>query len=282
MLNPVFVTQAAPETASARTRKIGRYEILAGLATGGTSELYLAYTRGPGGFRKYLAMKKLLPDVQREAGFVRMFLDEARITALLAHPGIAQVFDLGEENGELYLVMEFVSGQDLSKVQHACKKLNQPVPLGLSCKAVRDACNALHYAHHFSDPSGAPSPIIHRDMSVKNVMVTYDGTVKVIDFGFALARGRLENTQSGTIKGTARFLSPEAIRGGKPDGRSDLFSAGIVLYELICGRRAYEGNTTAEIMKAVIETRLAPPHIVNPDVPLALSEVVMKSIHHDP
>ncbi|MDQ3265090.1 MAG: serine/threonine protein kinase [Myxococcota bacterium] len=262
-------------------RKIGRYEILAGLTTGGTSELYLAYTRGPGGFRKYLCLKKLLPDVQRELGFVRMFLDEARITALLAHPGIAQVFDLGEDNSELFLVMEYVSGQDLSKIQHACKKANVPVPLGLACKAIRDACNALHYAHHFTDPSGIPSPVIHRDMSIKNVMVTYDGTVKVIDFGFALARGRLENTHTGTIKGTARFLSPETIQGMKPDARSDLFSTGVVLYELLTGQRAFQGGTSAEIMEAVMQGKLAPPHLINPDVPLSLSEVVMKCVAHD-
>src|SRR5512146_2887942 len=139
-----------------RSRTIGRYEVLAGIYTGGTSELYLAYTRGPGGFRKFVALKKLLPDVQRESGFVRMFLDEARITALLSHPCIAQVFDLGEDNGEMYIVLEYVSGQDLSRIVHACKKQGALVPRGLACKAIRDACLALHYAHNFVEPTGAP------------------------------------------------------------------------------------------------------------------------------
>lgn len=271
--------QPTPETS--RSRRIGRYEVLAGLYTGGTSELYLAYTRGPGGFRKFLALKKLLPDVQRDPGFTRMFLDEARITALLAHPGIAQVFDLGEENHEMYLVMEFVAGQDLARLAHQAKKAETPVPVGLACKAVRDTCLALHYAHTFVEPTGAASPIVHRDISTKNVMVTYDGTVKVIDFGFAQARGRLETTHAGTLKGTPRFLAPEAISGKKLDGRSDLFSAGLVLYELLTGEKAFKGETVGEILENIMGARLASPASLRAEVPIALSEVVMKSIHRD-
>jgi len=260
-------------------RRIGRYEVIAGLSAGGMAELYLASTKGPGGFRKFVALKKLLGDVQSDRNFARMFMDEARITALLSHPGIAQVFDLGEdENGELYLAMEFVAGQDLSQITHACRKQGSRVPIGLACKVVHDVCRALHYAHNFVDPAGRPSPVVHRDIAPKNVMVTYEGTVKVVDFGLALARGRLETTAVGTIKGTAGYLSPEQVHGKTLDGRTDLYSAGVVLHELLSGRRLFTGPNRVDVMQKIVEAKIHPPREINPEVPGPLSEVVMKAV----
>lgn len=260
-------------------RRIGRYEVIAGLSTGGMAELYLASTKGPGGFRKFVALKKLLGDVQRDRNFARMFLDEARITALLSHANIAQVFDLGEdENGELFIAMEFVAGHDLSKIAHASRKQGSRLPIGFACRVVHDLCRALHYAHHFVDPAGRASPVIHRDIAPKNVMVTYEGTVKVIDFGLALARGRLETTAVGTIKGTAGYLSPEQVYGKTLDGRTDLYSAGILLHELISGHRLFTGTNRVEVLQKVVEGNIRPPREINPEVPKALSDVVMKAV----
>jgi serine/threonine protein kinase, bacterial len=260
-------------------RRIGRYEIIAGLSTGGMAELYLASTKGPGGFRKFVALKKLLGDVERDRNFARMFLDEARITALLCHANIAQVFDLGaDENNELFIAMEFVAGQDLSKVSHACRKQGTRLPIGFAARVARDLCRALHYAHHFVDPTGRPSPVIHRDISPKNVMVTYEGSVKVIDFGLALARGRLETTAVGTIKGTAGYLSPEQVYGKTLDGRTDLYSAAVVLHELLCGQRLFTGQNRLDVMQRIVDGRVRPPRDLNPEVPRTLSDVVMKAL----
>lgn len=260
-------------------RRIGRYEVIAGLSTGGMAELYLASTKGPGGFRKFVALKKLLGDVQHDRNFARMFLDEARITALLTHPGIAQVFDLGEdENGELFIAMEFVAGQDLSKVTHACRKQGSRMPIGFACRVVHDLCRALHYAHHFVDPAGRASPVVHRDVAPKNVMVTYEGSVKVIDFGLALARGRLETTAVGTIKGTAGYLSPEQVYGKTLDGRTDLYSAGVILHELLSGQRLFTGTSRMDVVQKIVEGKMRTPREINPEVPPKLSDVVMKAV----
>src|SRR5688572_19547522 len=155
----------APVDDPDRGRRISKYEILTRLSIGGMAELFLAYTAGPGGFRKFVALKQILPDIRKDESFVKMFLDEARITAALNHAHIGQVFDLGEEAGELYLAMEFISGQNLEQVVKFCLKHNKAIPIGFTARAVRDSCVALHYAHNFSDPSGKPSPVVHRDIS---------------------------------------------------------------------------------------------------------------------
>src|SRR4051812_47485730 len=153
-------------------RKIGKYEILTRLSVGGMAELFLAFTSGPGGFRKYVALKQILPDVKTEE-FVKMFLDEARITAAFSHANIGQVFDLGKEDDELYLAMEFIAGQNLEQLMKAADKRDAPLPPGFAARAIRDVALALHYAHHFVDPTGKAVAVVHRDMSPRNAMVTY-------------------------------------------------------------------------------------------------------------
>jgi serine/threonine-protein kinase len=263
-------------------RRTGKYEILARLSVGGMAEVFLAVTTGPGGFRKLVVLKRVLPQHRDERDFVDMFLDEARITAALSHSCIAQVFDLGDEGGELYLVMEFVAGQDVSAVRRAALQRGMPVPIGLSCRIVRDVCLALHYAHHFVDPGGAPLPVIHRDISPRNVMVTYAGGVKIIDFGIAKAKGLLERTQDGLMKGSVGYMSPEQTLGGQLDGRSDLFSAAVILHELLTGRRLFRvaGDTRATVDRLFGEAVL-PPHQLNPRAPSALSPVVLRGLERD-
>ena len=266
-----------------RGRRIGKYEIVTRLSIGGMAELFLAFTAGPGGFRKFVALKQILPDIQKDEHFVRMFLDEARITAALAHANIGQVFDLGEEDDELYLAMEFLAGQNLEQILQASIKQQRPLPVGFSARAIRDACLGLHYAHHFTDPSGKPRPVVHRDVSPKNVMVTFDGHVKVIDFGIAKAKGRLGRTQVGMVKGTTGYMSPEQVQGSEQlDGRSDLFCAGIILYEMLCARRLFTGAHEGAVMLKIAAADVPSPSSLNPRVPEALSQVVMRALAREP
>ncbi|WP_370527223.1 protein kinase [Myxococcus sp. CA027] len=263
-------------------RRIGKYEILTRLSMGGMAELFLAYTSGPGGFRKFVAVKQILPDIKKDEQFVQMFLDEARITAAFSHANIGQVFDLGEEGGELYLAMEFLPGQNLEQVVKASTRQGYPLPLGFVGRVIRDTCLGLHYAHHFTDPSGRPAVVVHRDVSPKNVMLTYDGVVKVIDFGIAKARGRLGRTQVGTVKGTSGYMSPEQVRGvATLDGRSDLFSVGVMLHELLSGQRLFSGPHEAAVMMQIVEADVPPLRGINPDVPEALEAVATRALSRD-
>jgi serine/threonine-protein kinase len=265
-----------------RGRRIGKYEVVTRLSMGGMAELFLAFTAGPGGFRKFVALKQILPDVQKDEQFVKMFLDEARITATLAHANIGQVFDLGDQDGELYLAMEFLAGQNLEQIFKAADKQQRPLPLGFAARAVRDACLGLHYAHAFTDASGKPRPVVHRDVSPKNVMVTFDGNVKVIDFGIAKAKGRLGRTQVGMVKGTTGYMSPEQVHGAELDGRSDLFCTGIILHELLCGRRLFTGAHDGEVMLKISEGEVPSPSSINPRVPKALADVVLRALAREP
>jgi serine/threonine-protein kinase len=263
-----------------RGRKIGKYEILTRLSVGGMAELFLAFTSGPGGFRKFVALKQILPDVKTEE-FVKMFLDEARITAAFSHPNIGQVFDLGLEDDELYLAMEFLPGQNLEHVMMAASYV-RPLPIGFAARVARDVCLGLHYAHNFTAPSGRKVAVVHRDMAPRNVMITYDGVVKVIDFGIAKAKGRIARTRVGMVKGTSGYMSPEQVRGQDLDGRSDLFTAGVLLHEMLCGQRLFDTNDEDAMMRQIASAEIAPPRANNPDVPEALDAVVMRALAKDP
>jgi serine/threonine-protein kinase len=281
---------AAPDTGAPRGsssdfyrgERIGKYEILTQLSIGGMAELFLGFTSGPGGFRKYVVIKRILPDVRSNEQFERMFLDEARITAAFTHPNIAQVYDLGQEDDGLYLAMEFISGQNLNQVSAACFRRQETVPMGFSLSVARDVCLALHYAHTFTDPTGKSAHVIHRDVAQKNVMVTYDGVVKLLDFGIAKARGKLQRTTVGTVKGTTGYMSPEQVRGEPLDGRSDVFSVGVMLHELLTGERLFAGRDEREEMVKIVEAPIPRPKDVAAHIPEAVSSVVMKALARNP
>ena len=263
---------------------MGKYELLAQLTVGGMSEVFVAFTSGPGGFLKHVVLKRILPEVRSQEHFVQMFMDEARITAGLNHANIGQVFDLGEDDeGSLFLSMEFIPGQNLNQIYRAAlKKGMRGLPVGLSCAVVRDVCRALHYAHTFTDPSGEPAPVIHRDVAQKNIMVTYDGVTKLVDFGIAKARSSMGRTQVGTVKGTTGYMSPEQVRGEELDGRSDVFCAGVVLYELLTGHRLFSARTEYEEMVACLQSPIVPPQERVPSlVSRELNDVVMKALERD-
>jgi len=188
---------------------LGKYELLCRISTGGMSEIFLASQKGLAGFRKLVVLKKILPDISGEEEFVRLFLDEAKITAQFTHPNIAHVYDLDIIDGELILALEFVHGATLLETIRVCRENKQPLPIGFTLAAVRDTALALHYAHTFTDPAGRMRQVIHRDIAEKNVMVTYDGVTKLLDFGIAKQAGRANRTAVGTVRGTAGYMAPE-------------------------------------------------------------------------
>ncbi|MGQ0504698.1 MAG: protein kinase domain-containing protein [Myxococcaceae bacterium] len=259
-------------------RKLGKYEILCRLSTGGMSVIFLAFQKGLAGFRKFVVLKQILPDIKGEEEFVRMFLDEAKITAAFNNPNIAQVFDLDIQDGELFLAMEFVPGATLVEVAKACRAISESIPTGFSLMAVRDTAMALHYAHTFTDPTGRKQTVIHRDVAEKNIMVTYEGTTKLLDFGIAKSLARLSRTTVGMVKGTSGYMSPEQILGEKLDARSDIFSLGVVLHECLTGMRLFHGKSAEEGMMAALKEPVMPPSRGNSDVTPELDAVVLKAL----
>ncbi|WP_375755661.1 protein kinase [Corallococcus exercitus] len=261
-----------------RGRVLGKYEVLCRLSTGGMAEIFLAAQKGLAGFRKMVVLKQILPDIRGEEEFVRMFLDEAKVTAAFNHPHIAHVYDLDVADGELFLAMEFVPGATLVEVARACRSAHEPIPMGLSLMAVRDTAVALNYAHSFTDPLGRPSPVVHRDVAEKNIMVTYEGVTKLLDFGIAKSLARAGRTQVGMVKGTSGYMSPEQIMGDPLDARSDLFSLGVVLHECLTGMRLFYAKTAEAMMNAVLSGDVTPPSRVNKEVPPELDAIVLKAL----
>jgi serine/threonine protein kinase len=259
-------------------RKLGKYEILCRLSMGGMSEIFLAFQKGLAGFRKFVVLKQILPDIKGEEEFVRMFLDEARITAAFAHPNIAQVFDLDIAEGELFLAMEFVPGATLVEVAKACRLAGEPIPVGFTLMAVRDTALALHYAHTFTDPMGRAVQVVHRDIAEKNIMVTYDGTTKLLDFGIAKALNRSSRTTVGMVKGTSGYMSPEQILGEPLDPRSDIFSLGVVLHECLTGMRLFHGKMPEDAMMQALKGDVAPPSKQCAEISPELDAVVLKAL----
>ena len=261
-----------------RGMKIGRYEVLSQLTSGGMAELFLGYTAGPGGFRKYVVIKRILPDAKNNDQFVKMFLDEARVTAAFSHPNIAQVFELGTDETDLFLAMEFISGQNLNQVTAECASKRAVLPIGFSVSVAHDVALALNYAANFKGHDGQPQPVIHRDVAQKNIMVTYEGIVKLLDFGIAKARGSLGRTNVGTVKGTTGYMSPEQVRGDALDGRSDVFSLGVVVFEMITGRRLFAADNELEEMKMILTAPIPRPSSLVPVIPEPLCDIVLRAL----
>jgi hypothetical protein len=257
---------------------MGNYEVLCRLSTGGMAEIFLASKRGLAGFTKPVVLKKILPDIQGQEEFVQMFLDEAKVTAAFNHPHIAQVFDLDVDEGELFLAMEFVPGATLIEVARACRATNEPMPPGFGLAAVRDTALALHYAHTFTDALGQSSPVIHRDVAEKNIMVTYEGVTKLLDFGIAKSLSAVSRTAAGMVKGTSGYMSPEQILGEPLDARSDLFSLGVVLHECLTGMRLFPGKAPLAVVNAVLKGPIPEPSRTNKAIPPELDAIVLKAL----
>ena len=244
-------------------------------------EVYTARATGPESFQKLVALKRVLPHLEQEEEFVAMFLEEARLAATLDHPNIVQVIELGQSRHGYFLVMELLHGVDLRGVlRHAAK--TQPVPLGCALTVVAALAAGLHYAHDRNGPDGHPMGLVHRDVSPSNVIITYDGVVKLIDFGVAKAAARTARTRATVLKGKVGYMSPEQCRGVPVDRRSDLFSLGVLLYELTTLHRPfYEDNHFAALNRIVSGSYERPSALV-PDYPPGLEQIVARSLAAEP
>ncbi len=259
----------------------GRYELLKRIAAGGMGEVFLARQAGLEGFEKLLVVKVLLPHLVEDQEFITMFLDEARIAARLNHPNVAQIFDLGEVNGAYYIAMEYIHGDDVVKVWRAARAKGKEMPMALVGRIAADAAAGLDYAHKATDSNNRPLGLVHRDVSPQNILVTFDGGVKLIDFGVAKAAGRSSHTATGTLKGKYSYMSPEQAAGAEIDRRSDVFALGVVLYEMATGVRLFKRETEMATLKAVGECVVPRVSEKNPDVDPQLEAVILKSLAKD-
>jgi serine/threonine protein kinase len=258
------------------------YEILAKLATGGMAEIFLARGASTGGLERYVVLKRILRHRAHDQAFVRMFLDEARLAAQLQHPNIAQVYDIGKLGDSYFFTMEYVHGETVRALLQRSHALRAPIPIGSVLVIAAGAASGLHHAHERNGLDGKPLGIVHRDVSPSNLMASYEGGVKVVDFGVAKAAHRSQETRSGTVKGKISYLSPEQCRGGSVDRRSDLFSLGIVLWEMLTTERLYKRATDFEAMAAIVSEPVPPPSSRRPDVPRELDALVLQLLSKDP
>jgi serine/threonine protein kinase len=261
---------------------LGKYEVVGRIAYGGMAEIYLARASGIQGFEKYVVLKRILPQFAANPEFVRMFLREARLAAALDHANIAHVYDIGEDKGSFFFTMEYLHGEDARWIVNQLRKLNQQLPLDHAVAIVIGAAAGLHFAHEKRSPDGRPLGIVHCDMSPSNIVVTYDGSVKIVDFGVAKITADPELSRRHSLKGKLAYMSPEQLAGKRLDRRSDLFSLGIVLYELTTGKRLFLAESDAETMRRALESVIAPPTTFLPSYPPALEEIVMRALHRDP
>jgi serine/threonine protein kinase len=260
-------------------KRLGKYEILALLALGGTAEIYLARIDGTNGFEKYVVVKCLHDHLADDQEFVKMFLDEARMAAVLDHSNIVQTFELGEHESRYYMVMEFLAGLSLAMIVRRTTERVQggrmPVPLILNIAA--QAAAGLHYAHE-RQQGGKPLNMVHRDISPQNLVIGFEGVVKVVDFGIARAEYRETKTKAGTIKGKFAYMSPEQCVAVNVDRRTDVFALGVIVHELLTGRRLFKRNSPYETYQAVIDCAVAPPSSLNVEIDPAIDAIVMKAL----
>ncbi len=259
-----------------------RYKVLEKIAAGGMAEVYRAESAGLEGFKKIVAIKRVLPHLSEKKQFIGMFLDEARVSAHLSHSNCVQVFDIGVGDNTYFIVMEYVDGSDLKGVIEHRRKHNQPFPVEEACLICVRICEGLAYAHELVDGKGENLHIVHRDMSPPNVLITRHGEVKIVDFGLAKANSQLERSEPGIIKGKFSYLSPEAAKGLAVDGRTDIFAVGIILWELLAGRRLFMGESDLETVRMVQSARVPSIREINRNVPVELEQVMMKALTEDP
>jgi serine/threonine-protein kinase len=261
--------------------RLDRYELLCPVATGGMASVWLAKLRAKHGFERLVAVKTILPQLASDVRFQQMFLDEARLASKIDHVNACHVIDLGDEHGVLYLVMEWIDGDSLSKLQRAVEASGQTFPCGVALKIVADTCAGLHAAHELCDADGRPLGVVHRDVSPQNVLIGPRGIVKVIDFGIAKARDRMSgDTTTGSLKGKIHFMAPEQALGTPLTRRADVWAAGALLYSLLAGEPPYDGPNQYATLHRIASGE--PPPRLQPSVPDAVAAVVYRALSHNP
>lgn len=258
------------------TKTLGKYTLVRHLATGGMAEIWLAEQAGPGGFAKELVIKQILPHLAQDDQFTRMFLDEARLAAQLSHPKIAQIYELGETDGQYFIAMEFIDGVDLSDVIELAAAKGRPIPFNIVAKIMMDVLEALDYAHDYTGRDGQAFNLVHRDVTPHNVIVSNDGIVKLVDFGVAKARANQSKTQTGAVKGKFAYMAPEQIQNKDLDRRADIFAAGVLLYELLTSEKPFGEDLAA--VSNILSQDAPDPRQARPDVPEELVRVAHRAM----
>jgi serine/threonine protein kinase len=261
----------------------GKYILLDRIGVGGMAEVFQGIVGGPEGFQRSLVIKRMLPQLSHDEAFVRMFIDEAKLSGLLAHPNLVQIFEFGQVDESFFIAMEHVHGRTLASVMSKVAELGREMPIDASVEIVRQICVGLQYAHSLKGPDGKNLGIVHRDISPPNLMLGFHGVVKILDFGIArVAEGLRESrTQVGTMKGKISYMSPEQLQLAEIDHRSDIFAVGIILHEMLTGRRLFRSTTDYTSSRMVMELAIPTPSLQNGMVPPALDRIVMRALERN-
>jgi len=262
--------------------EFGQYTLLERIALGGMAEVWKARMKGVEGFQKTVAIKKILPHLTDSTDFVTMFVDEAKLAAQLNHTNIIHIYDLGKIADDYYIAMEYVDGKDLRSILNTAREKDSPLPLSLSLLVASRLAAALDHAHRQKDFEGRPLGLVHRDVSPQNVLISFDGDIKLCDFGIVKAVSKASKTQMGALKGKLQYMSPEQAWGRPVDARSDIFSLGSLLFEMLTGRRLFAGESEMSVLDAVREGRIQAPRDLDPRVPLEVNATVLKALAREP
>jgi eukaryotic-like serine/threonine-protein kinase len=264
-------------TARTGAASLGKYRLIAELGHGGMAEVFLAVMRGPAGFNKLMVIKQIRPQLAEDPELLGMFLDEARLAARLNHLNVVQTNEVGHEAGRYFIAMEYLEGQPLNRVLHRFQR-GSGLPLGLHLRVISEVLAGLHHAHEITDYDGTPLGVVHRDITPHNIFVTYDGQVKVVDFGIAKAMNSSSETRTGVLKGKVAYMAPEQARGERVDRRADLFSVGILLWEAATGKRMWKGVPDITILQRLLNGEIPTPRSINPEVSERLEAIILKCL----
>ncbi|MGQ0507434.1 MAG: serine/threonine protein kinase [Myxococcaceae bacterium] len=271
----------AEQAAQPREIRFGKYTLLDRIAVGGMAEIFLARQAGLEGFEKVIVIKRIRPHLSKQTSFVKMFLNEAKLAAQLNHQNIVQIYDLGKIGESYFIAMEDIFGRDMRRIIPKADAMGIPFPMVYALKIASSVCEGLYYAHQKVDLYGNPLHIVHRDVTPENIFVSFDGTVKILDFGIAKAANQLEHTRAGEIKGKLSYMSPEQCLGKPLDCRSDIFSLGVVLYEWLTGFKLFTGESEVAILKSVTDGKIYAPSYFKADIPDAVEAILMRALEKD-
>ena len=251
------------------------------IAVGGMAEVFKAKAFGVEGFERLIAVKRILPSIAEDEEFITMFIDEAKIAVQLQHANIAQIFDLGKVGDSFFIAMEYVAGKDMRAIFDTMRKKSEPVPIPMAAYIAMKVCEGLDYAHNKKDAAGRDLNLVHRDVSPQNILISFDGEVKIIDFGIAKAAGKAGKTQAGILKGKFGYMSPEQVRGMPLDRRSEIFAIGICLWEMLTGERLFIGESDFSTLEKVRNVEIVPPSSYNKRIPEELEKIILKTLSKD-
>ena len=280
------LTEGSEAPVAIPPQRIGHYELVFKLASGGMADVYLARDESEPSTNRVVALKRVHRHLVGRSGYREMFLDEARIAFQIAHPNVCSVLDFGEREGEYYLTMEYLVGEPLARLMNRAARQAEPQGTAPAAdrlaRTISDACKGLHAAHSAKGPDGSPLEVVHRDVTPRNLFLTFDGRVKVLDFGIATAEMKLHSQEDSELRGNLAYMAPEQLTGGQIDRRVDIWSLGVTFWEMLAMRRLFKRNTPAATAQSVVYDEIAPPSALQPDVPDGLDEVVLRALQRDP